>query len=443
MSYLVTLGIRPHVLYVAWGFPPMAGGGTYRTLATANTLVEVGFDVTVLTADRDAFLGFTGVDTSLEDKIDPSIDVVRIPFSRPGADFDIRHWPEQRIRAPKAWLEEYQSQALTDFPEPTFGVWLTPMLAEVDRIHARRPVDLVIGSANPHVVLAAGDHLRSRWGVPHVIDHRDAWRLNCYSGLEVHLDEPRVAELETRFMESAHQVWFVNEPIKAWHQEIYPQAAEKMRVVENGYDPDFAPKPPTSAPDPGRPLQFTYIGTVSRHVPVEEFISGWIEGRRVSAELAQADADIYGPLAPVRGRGELLAEAEKFGLRHRGPVAKADVAALYEAADVLLLLLGAGRFVTSGKLYEYLAAGLPIVSVHEPGNGASTILRDYPLWFPVQDLTAAAIAPALAAAAAAARLGDSALRARAISFAKQFERSRQLRRPLADLFELFHPEVSA
>lgn len=443
-SVLVTsLGHRPHVLYVAWGFPPMAGGGTYRTLATANTLVEVGFDVTVLTAEREAFIGFTGVDSGLESKIDPSIEVVRIPFSRPIVDFDIRRWPPERIRAPKAWLREYRARELVDFPEHTFGVWLKPMLAEVDRIHARRPVNLVIGSANPHVVLAAGDHLHRQHGVPHVIDHRDAWRLDCYAGAEVHASEPRVAELETRFMESAHQVWFVNEPIKTWHQGLYPQAAHKMRVVENGYDPEFAPKPHPWPRDPERALQFTYLGTVSRHVPVEEFISGWIEGRRISPALAHARADIYGPLAPVRGRSELLAQAEKFGLQQRGRVAKADVAAVYDAADVLLLLLGAGRFVTSGKLYEYLAAGLPIVSVHEPGNGASTILHDYPLWFPVEDLTTAAIASALARAAAAAREGDPGLRARAISFAEQFERSRQLRRPLADLFDFVRPEVSA
>jgi glycosyltransferase involved in cell wall biosynthesis len=426
---------RPHVLYVAWGFPPMAGGGTYRTLATANSLVATGFDVTVLTAQRESFLGFTGVDEGLEKRIDPTIEVVRIPFDRPTADFDVRKWPEERIAEPTAWLDDYKARALDDFPEPTFGVWLKPMIAEVDRIHARRPVDLVIGSANPHVVLAAGDHLHRMHGVPHVIDHRDAWRLHCYLGVEVHADEPRVAELETRYVESAHRVWFVNEPIRKWHEELYPQAAAKMRVVENGYDREFAPSPVLRGPAPAKPLQFTFIGTVGPRVPVEEFVSGWLEGRRVSAEIAGARADLFGPLAPVRGRAELLAEAEDFGVHHRGPVAKSDVAAVYEESDVLLLVLGAGRFVTSGKVYEYLASGLPIVSVHEPGNGASDVLREYPLWFPVEDLTATSIGQALAAAADAARHADADLRRRAAAFAEQYERSRQLAQPLRELYE--------
>ena len=56
----------PLVLYVAWGFPPCRGGGVYRALATANGFAQQGVRVTVLTADREAFVRFTGGDVSLE-----------------------------------------------------------------------------------------------------------------------------------------------------------------------------------------------------------------------------------------------------------------------------------------------------------------------------------------------------------------------------------------
>ena len=36
-----------------------------------------------------------------------------------------------------------------------------------------------------------------------------------------------------------------------------------------------------------------------------------------------------------------------------------------------------------GKVYEYMATGKPIVSVHEPESSASATLSGYPLWFPV------------------------------------------------------------
>jgi glycosyltransferase involved in cell wall biosynthesis len=415
----------------------MAGGGTYRTLATANALAAQGFRVTVLTGDRAGYQGLTGVDPSLEERIDPAIEVVRVPFEAPGYNHDIRTWSRERTEAPARWLEEFNEQAKADFPDPPFGSWLKPMLAAAEEIHRRDPVDLTVGSANPHVVMAAGHHLHTHFGVPHVIDHRDAWRLHCYWGIEQHLDDPRVAELETSYMRSASRVWFVNEPIREWHQRMYPEAADKMRVVENGYDPDFAPAPRLDAgANDGRPLRFVYIGTVGVRVPVEEFIDGWIHARATVPALAGATAEVFGPLAVSHGRTELARATDVHGLHFRGPVAKADVAGVYADADVLMLLLGPGRYVTSGKVYEYLASGLPIVSLHEPGNGASDILRDYPLWFPAEDMTIHGIADALAAAAASARSATPAERAAAVAFGQGYERSLQLGDPVADLWDL-------
>ena len=59
--------------------------------------------------------------------------------------------------------------------------------------------------------------------------------------------------------------------------------------------------------------------------------------------------------------------------------------------------------VTSGKVYEYMATGKPIVSVHEPESSASATLSGYPLWFPVTAMDPRAVRDALLRAAAAAR----------------------------------------
>ena len=48
-------GGRPRLLYVAWGFPPCRGSGVYRALATANAFAAGGWDVTVLTVEREVF----------------------------------------------------------------------------------------------------------------------------------------------------------------------------------------------------------------------------------------------------------------------------------------------------------------------------------------------------------------------------------------------------
>ena len=61
------------------------------------------------------------------------------------------------------------------------------------------------------------------------------------------------------------------------------------------------------------------------------------------------------------------------------------------------------KFVTSGKVFEYMATGKPIVSVHETDIAAADVLNGYPLWFTGTRLDAENVAQSFIAAAKAAR----------------------------------------
>lgn len=420
---------RPHALYVAWGFPPCRGGGVYRALATANALDRVGFDVTVLTAEREVFARYTGADTSLEALVAPGVTVHRIAFEWPIFETEISRWPRERAKDPQGWLARRRQLDQEDFPEISYGPWKARLLTAADQIAARRQVDLTIGTANPNVDLVVGPHLLASRGVPYVMDYRDAWRLDVFSGDELDLD-PRVRELEAAYVADAAEMWFVNDPIRDWHAAEYPGAAEKMFTVMNGYDEDLAPAPRDGGPEPGTALRFGYIGTISSKVPVAEFIAGWRKARVDDELLRRSSADLWGYLGffatENRALKTLVANASDDDVFFRGRIDKTDVAAAYESFDVLLLILGSGLYVTSGKVFEYMAAALPIVSVHDPGNAASSVLDGYPLWFPAEDLSDSAIAAALSAAAAAASRVDPAARQACVEFAAAFERDRQL-----------------
>lgn len=427
-----TTPARPHLLYVAWGYPPSRGGGVYRALATPNAFAAAGFRVTVLTCTRETFLDSTGADLSLEEQIAPGIDVVRIPFPWPALETDVRQWSPLRALVPGAWRRRQRILDVRDFPEVSYGPWRRPLEEAALAIHARTPVDLVVGSANPNVDFMPGDVLNRRHGVPYVMDYRDAWMLDVFSGGLLHEEGGRVDRLERDLLERAREVWFVNEPIRAWHARRYPRLAQRMHVVANGYDPQFAPLPdldPPGARDPRAPLTFGYIGTASKKVPLEEFAHGWRLARR-DERLRDARAQLWGYLGfYALPASELVALVDQFaddGLSYCGPVPKQDVRARYATFDALLLILGAGKYVTSGKVFEYTASALPIVAVHDPGNAATDILRDYPLWFPVADLEPKSVARALTAAAEAARGADLATRQACADFARHYSRDLQL-----------------
>ena len=419
--------IRPHLLYVAWGFPPCRGSGVYRAWATANAFAAAGWDVTVLTVPRETFTMSTGVDESLERTVDPSIEIVRVPFHAAAFENDLRTWSRTRATVPELWNVLNARKDWRSFPERTYGGWRAALEEAALGVHQRHPVDLVLGSANPHVDFIPGWVLHEKHDVPYVMDYRDAWQLDVFSGARLHSAGSAVAEWERRLIDNAHGVWFVNDPIRQWHAELYPQAADRFHVVANGYDaaPD---EPPLTKDEDG--LVFGYIGTISSAVPIDRLVDGWKLARSESALLATSRMELWGHLnhvgPPSEAMARQLAGFAENGISYRGPVAKREIGQVYSRFDALLLVLGTGRYVTSGKVYEYAATGLPIVSVHDPGNAASDVLRDAPSWFAVEDLSASQIAAALIAAAEAAKQQTPEQRQAARTWAEQFHRSRQL-----------------
>lgn len=421
-------GARPHLLYVAWGFPPCRSGGVYRALATANAFARDGWDVTVLTIERDLWERRTGVDPALEERVDPRIRIERIPFDWPVLEDDLSRWPALRALAPRAWVKARNLLDQRTFPEKVYGPWRRHLERATERIHAEHPVDLVVATTNPHVSITAALHLAQRYGVPYVVDYRDAWSLDVFSGRRRHPEGSTVNTWERRALEGAQEVWFVNEPIVQWHRTTYPAAAAHMHVVANGYD---EPAAGSQARRTDTPLRFTYVGTISGKVPIPELVAGWARAREQEPLLVDAEADLYGYLGYYGAAHPELADAlstgAEVGVRYRGPVSKTLVSELYAASDALLLVLGTGRYVTSGKVFEYLATGLPIISVHDPGNAASEVLKGYPLWFPASDLSPDGVAAALRAGAQAAASHEPAAQAAGRAFAERYSREHQLR----------------
>jgi glycosyltransferase involved in cell wall biosynthesis len=117
---------------------------------------------------------------------------------------------------------------------------------------------------------------------------------------------------------------------------------------------------------------------------------------------------------------------EDTGIHYRGPVSKTEIAHTYAESDVLVFMAGGARYVTSGKIFEYMATGKPIVSVHAPGIAAAEVLAGYPLWFNADSLDPEDIAQTMIAAGKAAADLTPQMRDDARRHAEQYTRDRVL-----------------
>ncbi|MFF4830456.1 glycosyltransferase [Streptomyces sp. NPDC001315] len=417
---------RPRVLYLAFYFPPSRASGVYRARATANHLVEKGWDVTVCAAPLDFLHDRIGsVDEELSKTVDPRIRVERPSLNQYAWQHDLREYSWLRRSFPLVAKRVHEFSQTKLFPE-RYSSWARASVSRALKLHTKKRFDVVVATGNPFASFGAAWLFHKLTGVPYVMDYRDSWTLDLFHDAPAFPEEHIAWAWEKRMLDKASAAVFVNEALRGWHAERYPEVADRMMVVPNGWDADVLPevveKVVEAAPDEPEetgeerpaPLKFAYLGTLTVKQPVEEMAEAFKIARR-HPDLADAELQIHGHLGFFKeSPGALKArlglddgprpdDVEDTGLRYCGPVSKTEVGKVYEEADVLVFLAGGGKYVTSGKIFEYMAFGHPIVSVHQPGIAAEDVLEGYPLWFNADSLDVEELAASMVAAGKAAR----------------------------------------
>lgn len=469
---------RPHVALVAFYFPPSRASGVYRMLALANFLARAGWDVTVVTVTTDFFDRITrSSDPSLLDAIDPHVTVERVPLPMRHLETDLRRYGWFRGNYPGVHRRVVR-RLTTHLWCDQYGPWVPGVVARLMRVHRRRPLDLTLATGNPYSAYQAVWAMRRATGVPYVLDSRDSWTLNLFTGERAFRDDHAANAWERRTFADAELISFVNTPLLEWHRREYPDEAHKMVVVANGYDahgtselvPGVASDPPNPGVDvsaspeavtlsrglepsdgvdledgaaevePGvadledgaaevEPVHLGYVGTLTANQPHPLVWEGWRRAKD-AGRLPHAVVDLYGHLgffgvsAVVRDMLPLR-DATQQVVWH-GAVEKADIANAYAALDVLIMIVADSPYVTSGKVFEYMSTGKPVVGLYEPDCAVAEVLDGYPLLVRTRSLDPDDVADAFVAAVELAGTVTEAQRQAARAYATRFERTRQL-----------------
>ncbi len=425
-------GDRPHAYYLAIGFPPAAKSCAYRMRETANQLYAAGWDVTVVTIRQESWEREFGLDHTLSDGVHPAIRIVELPLARTDLETDVRRFPRERSLDPAGWVGRRREADLAVFPEPVFGSWRPVLEDALLWLHDRDPADLVLTSCVPYVTLAATLRLWEVHQVAYAVDFRDGWSIDVIGGGEAFPINSEAGRWEARALLHAVAFWCVNEPIADHYRRRYPRLADRIHVVRNGFDADSLPAP-HRPPDPDRGLDFGYLGSVNfkPSIIIQTLLDAWRLARREDPVVARSRLTVRGHIGAGsnredNGHMEMLRAAAPDGVSVGGPVAKADVATVYGSWDVLVLVLVGGRYVTSGKVYEVLAAGRPVLSVHGADHDACTVLDGSPLWTGAVGLQVEPLAANIRAAARMALTATDADRAAARAQGAVFERGAQV-----------------
>lgn len=157
--------------------------------------------------------------------------------------------------------------------------------------------------------------------------------------------KPTYSVLEARVAADADLVMCVSERVREGIRDVRPDAV----VIPNGVDTQ--PFHQQSAPDPE-------LARLSR--PISVMVG--VFDRRVDPALLDAAASVSNLVLVGRVEGTRVPAGAHF----LGPVPHERIPAILAVADVGLVCYRPGWAGDVLKIYEYLAAGLPVVSSHRP-----------------------------------------------------------------------------
>ena len=259
------------------------------------------------------------------------------------------------------------------FPEH-FTTLRQAYVNEAMRLAKGKKFDLLISSALPFSVHCAASQIARDLDLPWVADNRDLWAASPYrKTLPVwRLFDRRY---ERSVLAKADLVLGISQSMVAYYREQC--GLEHTLLVMNGYS--SLPMPEVAGEQPANlGLEIVYGGIL-------------YNGVRDPSPLLQAiDSDpqlksvacvrFYGSEA-----GRVAALAETFSdcsVESHPRVSKAEISSIYQGASLLLVILGGGGFengVMTGKFFEYLAHGKPVLAIASEDSELARVINDYGL----------------------------------------------------------------
>jgi glycosyltransferase involved in cell wall biosynthesis len=345
---------RRRVLVLAYYFPPVGGAGVQRTLKFVKYLVPLGWVATVVSTRSRAY---AARDVSLVAEVPPVVRVTRTPA-----------FPLARYLGIALYrLRLMRLRAFVLWPDGGLGWMPFAFIAALRAVRRDRP-DVLFSTSAPygsHLVALAVARVS---GLPWVADFRDEWASNPYlSG------QPRLlARLSTR-AELAITSRATMVVVAADYFRLAGLSADDPRrvAIVNGVDEaDVPTKPETPRSDR---FVLAHVGSIYE-------IRDPSPALRALARLVTEGA-IPGDRVEVRLVGNLwipgFTSPSGIEVTTTGYVEHARAIEEMAAATVLLLYIAPGDLAPSGKLFEYLASGRPVLCLAPSENLASRLVDEW------------------------------------------------------------------
>ena len=371
-----------NVLYISYLFPPMAGGGVYRVVKTLKYLPAFGWNPSVLTVKNHHHWV---TDHTLLKELPLDLTVQRTYCLDPFYLYALLD--KTGMKSIRHVIEEYLA-----IPDNKLGWFLTALIKGLCLIR-KNNIDLIFSTSPPHSTHMIAYVLKKITGKPWVAEFRDHMSLNPLRKTVPPLRLAIEKNMEKRFLADASRVITVTEGNRDDIINLFGVEDTKVVVVPNGFDLiDFEGFDKIFTKD-RKCFTMTYTGSLYGKQSPKVFVNAINRVLTLHPEMREKlSVNIIGPMEHAF-KDLCETEGTKDIVRLYGFLGHKDALFHMVNSHALILLIpsgGTNSNVLTGKIFEYMASGTPILAV-VPDGIAKRLIEESRTGFTVDPDNAEAI----------------------------------------------------
>jgi glycosyltransferase involved in cell wall biosynthesis len=369
------------VLFLAYYFPPLGGGGVQRSISFVRHLPSLGYTPVVVSRGAVDAVEWGPVDGTLPTRIPSGVEILRLGSAEPPRSVAWRCRAERWFRI-----------------EEQFSRWWVEGAIETGRQAADRG-DVIYASMSPFETGAAAAALAAETGLPWVADLRDPWALDDWLVFPSAVHRRLELRAMRKLLGTASAIVMNTRDATTALLEHAPELGRiPVFTIPNGFDADeFAGPPPAGTDSVFRIVHAGHVHTKREPAYAQlgrRALGGAATGLRVGTRshlyvlqalerLVDRRPDLHGAvvLHLVGPCSDADRAALPEGLVHaHGYLSHERTIEMLRSSDLLFLPMhdlapGVRARIVPGKTYEYLAAGRPILAAVPDGDARDLLLR--------------------------------------------------------------------
>ena len=373
------------VLIITYYWPPSGGAGVQRWLKFVKYLRQFGWEPVVFTPENPEF---PSIDNSLEQDIPKGVEVITNKIWEPYQFYKKFTGKSKKDKIQSGFLSEKNNrfEILEQFAIWLRGnlfipdarrFWIKPSVKYLSKYLKNNPVDLVVSTGPPHSAHLIAFKLNKKLGVRWIADFRDPWtNIDFYSDLKLSRCADKVHhKLEKRVLENADAVVVISRGMKNDFSSIHNR---NYNVIPNGYDLGDINKT-EAKPTADKKFVLAHIGSLNKD---RNPLNLW----QAIGELVKENEE-FARYLEIKNVGKIdikaIESVKKFGieqyLKRVEYLSHQKVIAQQQNSTILLLLVNRtpnAKLIVTGKIFEYLISGRPILCIGPTDGDAASIINE-------------------------------------------------------------------